>query len=716
MRWHVAIAAVLLAGLTAAALAQEPIGTAFTYQGLLKQNGAPVTGTANFVFSLWDAPVDGNDVAYFEAPSDYPIFDGLFTVEVDFSMTEGWIYDGTALWLQVAAEYPAGSGDWETLAPRQRLTTVPYASFAHLSTAVPWAGILDMPAGFADGVDDVGEGDFWAMTGNEGTTPGTHFVGTTDNTPLELHVDGSRALRIEPTGDLPNFIAGHYTNHADPNVIAGTIGGGGFNSVHGWHSTIGGGIGNEIGTSYNATIAGGDYNMIGDVAGWATIAGGRENEATQEYAMIPGGSHNLAGGEYSFAAGRLAKVRDPNAVGGGDTNGDEGTFVWADSHNEEFWSTGPNQFLIRAAGGVGINTNDPEATLHVVGTAFGQKIDVWSPPMPGFLGYGTHVELDANNGYGLYAEATRTDAEITYGVYGKSSNVSTDATATGFGGYFRSDGTYNGAGVYGHHRYKGVHGFADGNGGAGVYGRHWTDTNGYGGYFLTQGNRSSAGVVGTNTSNYDSEGRLGYVGPADEFPLVAGVYGQEAGSGYGYAGYFVGGVNVTGWLSKGGGSFKIDHPLDPEHKYLMHSFVESPDMMNVYNGNVTTDVDGFAVVKLPDWFETLNRDFRYQLTVIGQFAQAIVAEEIRGNTFVIQTDKPRVKVSWQVTGIRQDPWANANRIPVEVDKPENEQGTYLHPDAYGVSADRGVNYEQRVGIVPPPGTLAAPRDVALTQD
>ncbi|MGA8150995.1 MAG: hypothetical protein WB952_08605 [Terriglobales bacterium] len=143
-----------------------------------------------------------------------------------------------------------------------------------------------------------------------------------------------------------------------------------------------------------------------------------------------------------------------------------------------------------------------------------------------------------------------------------------------------------------------------------------------------------------------------------------------------------GSLNVKGALSKGSGSFKIDHPLDPLNKYLYHSFVESPDMMNVYNGNVTTDRHGLANVVLPDYFEALNRDFRYQLTVIGQFAQVIVARKIRNNRFVIKTNRPRVEVSWQVTGIRQDPYANAHRIPVEEEKPEEVRGHYLHPDAY----------------------------------
>ena len=139
---------------------------------------------------------------------------------------------------------------------------------------------------------------------------------------------------------------------------------------------------------------------------------------------------------------------------------------------------------------------------------------------------------------------------------------------------------------------------------------------------------------------------------------------------------------VTGSISKGSGSFRIDHPLDPANKYLYHSFVESPDMMNIYNGNVTTDAKGEAEVKLPDYFDALNRDFRYQLTCIGRFAQAIVLEEIKDNSFKIKTNKPQVKVSWQVTGIRRDPFAEKNRIQVEQDKPEQERGKYLYPEAY----------------------------------
>lgn len=227
---------------------------------------------------------------------------------------------------------------------------------------------------------------------------------------------------------------------------------------------------------------------------------------------------------------------------------------------------------------------------------------------------------------------------------------------------------------------------------------------GYGG--LGDGNLGIAGPGGTFTggSNGGSQGGPNNGGNGVEayggdgaFLGGDGIY-AEGGEAtvppitYGDAGYFNGNVTVTGSLSKSSGSFKIDHPLDPANKYLLHSFVESPDMMNIYNGNVVTDSGGMAIVTLPDWFEALNRDFRYQLTVIGQFAQAIVASEIQSNQFTIRTDKPSVKVSWQVTGIRQDAWANAHRIPIEEGKSEKERGYYLHPELYNEPVAKSVQY------------------------
>jgi hypothetical protein len=256
-----------------------------------------------------------------------------------------------------------------------------------------------------------------------------------------------------------------------------------------------------------------------------------------------------------------------------------------------------------------------------------------------------------DSGPGVWGTSTS-----SYGVYGQSSS------GYGVRGYSSS-----GYGVYGSS--PGVSGVTGGS----------TSGNGVQGY-----SSSGTGVSGISTS---SNGVYGSSGSG---------YGVEGFSNTGQAGHFSGNVQVTGNLSKGGGSFKIDHPLDPQNKYLYHSFVESPDMMDVYNGNATLDAKGEAWVQMPDWFSALNRDFRYQLTPIGSPGPNLyIAQEIKDNRFKIGGGQAGMKVSWMVTGIRQDPYANAHRIPVEEDKPANEKGKYLHPTEWGQLESKGIDYEQR---------------------
>ena len=139
-------------------------------------------------------------------------------------------------------------------------------------------------------------------------------------------------------------------------------------------------------------------------------------------------------------------------------------------------------------------------------------------------------------------------------------------------------------------------------------------------------------------------------------------------------------------------NFKIDHPLDPSGKYLVHASVESSELMNIYTGNVTTNAEGEARVRLPEWFEALNTDFRYQLTVIGQFAQAIVSSEIQNHEFAIRSSVPNVKVSWQITGVRQDAFAKANPLVVEEEKDSRLKGFYLHPEFFGAPAEKQIEW------------------------
>jgi hypothetical protein len=202
----------------------------------------------------------------------------------------------------------------------------------------------------------------------------------------------------------------------------------------------------------------------------------------------------------------------------------------------------------------------------------------------------------------------------------------------------------------------------------------------------TQGQAPANGGAG-GTFTGGASAYAGSAGDGIDAYYNSNYYGSQSN-----AGSFFGNVWVTETLTASSKNFKIDHPLDPADKYLYHASVESSEMMNIYTGNVTTDGNGDAVVRLPDWFEALNGDFRYQLTVIGQFAQAIVASEISNHQFSIKTDKPGVKVSWQVTGVRHDAYAEAHPLQVEVEKSQRERGYYIDPKLYGAPDGKAIEW------------------------
>jgi len=159
------------------------------------------------------------------------------------------------------------------------------------------------------------------------------------------------------------------------------------------------------------------------------------------------------------------------------------------------------------------------------------------------------------------------------------------------------------------------------------------------------------------------------------------------------AGLFDGDVTIIGDLTGGSVVHKMDDPLDPANKYLSHSAVESPDMMNIYNGMVELDASGEAAITMPDWFGALNRDFRYQLTAIGAPGPNLyIAQKLTNNEFRIAGGKPGMEVSWQITGIRQDGWSNAHRVPVEEQKNDGERGFYLHPELYGQPEEKQIEW------------------------
>src|SRR5215211_3371902 len=228
----------------------------------------------------------------------------------------------------------------------------------------------------------------------------------------------------------------------------------------------------------------------------------------------------------------------------------------------------------------------------------------------------SHVDgVDNGAGYGVYGKSeiggfgVRGFSNNAQGVIGLSQSfIGVDGYASsGIGVYGRSDSD-RGYGVAGGSE-RGV-GVSGGSGsGSGIDGRSNTGI-GVNGFSL-----SGPGVVGYSDSLFGVAGHsVCYIGVAGSSDSGTAVHGYSHN---GYAAYLEGKVFIRGPLCMPGGSFKIDHPLDPANKYLHHSFVESPDMKNVYDVVVTLDDQGEAEIELPDWFGTLNKDFRYQLTPIG---------------------------------------------------------------------------------------------------
>jgi len=277
------------------------------------------------------------------------------------------------------------------------------------------------------------------------------------------------------------------------------------------------------------------------------------------------------------------------------------------------------------------------------------------------------------------------------GVFATSSAGNTGIpTVVGFG--------TNGTGGIGGGSDSGDGVFGQSGSGTGVYGISTTGSGVYGQSGGTQG----FGVEAINTGGGAAVWARSTSGIAVFGASNSGTAGWfEAPSAQdGYAVFVGGNLNVTGRVIKAGGSFKIDHPLDPANKYLYHSFVESSEMKNVYDGVVTLDSTGRVEVELPAWFETLNRDFRYQLTPIGAPAPDLhIARKVADGRFAIAGGQSGLEVSWQVTGVRKDAWAQANPLEVEKEKPLDEQGFYLHPELYGEPAEKGMAWAKHPDIM-----------------
>lgn len=202
--------------------------------------------------------------------------------------------------------------------------------------------------------------------------------------------------------------------------------------------------------------------------------------------------------------------------------------------------------------------------------------------------------------------------------------------------------------------------------------------------FSVPSNGATFAVIGQVASS----GGTGVLGVTPDTGTSIGVHGR-GNSPTGFGVFSTGRFGATGTKN-----FVIDHPLDPENRYLMHYSAEGPEPRNVYMGRVTTDARGYAWIDLPSYYASINRDPEYLLTVLDSsddFILAKVTREIEDKRFQIRTSKGGVKVSWRVDAIRNDRWVRRNNIPVEPAKPSEFRGTYLQPDLYGKPESYGQN-------------------------
>jgi len=574
----------------------EKSPSVYTYQGLVKNGGGGLNGSADFRFTVHYSET-GDFVAGPPSQVDnVPVNDGLFTANVELP---AGILPEFFWWLEIDVRYPAGSGSFVTLSPRQRITTTPRARFADScnvlsdSAQVSWSQLSGVPSGFADGIDNDSGGDITAVTAGVGLTGG----GTAGALSLAVNFAGNGAATTVARSDHA---------HSSLNASDGS-------PANALALDVAGNVG--IGTATPATKL-----TIYD-------SGESTTQTTFTQGLTNAGLHILTDFTVdAFTPGLFWSTtnNNPNKPKAGVYLSETGAGTQMHLGTSNNYATGiTHEVIVNEVGNVGIGTASPPHKLTINDT------------LSGGLTFPVRVE----------------------------NPVSVTGTSTGIA--FRVTGTIQPKGAIVYERT------------AATFGRGTF-------HFLqdTVGDDNPPDLT-NSVMSIANNGNVAMTGAL----AVAGALSAASGT-------FSGAISATS-ANAGIKDFKIDHPLDPENKYLYHSCVESSDRMNVYNGNVVTDAEGYATITLPDWFEALNRDFRYQLTVIDEgdttdFVQVKIVRRISGNQFTIRSSRGDVEVSWQITGVRQDALAKTHPLAPEVDKEPENKGLYLHPDAFGLPRDRGI--------------------------
>lgn len=603
LKYWLAVAALVLLALATAAASSPQI---ISHQGYITSpEGIALNGTYDLTFSLYDVAL-GGAALWSETHVDVDVTDGLYSLLLGsiLPLTPA-VFSGSNRYLGISIDGGA------ELAPRRQIAATAFALRSdHAANAdslngqapsfyLSWANLTGVPAGFADGTDNIGTGDITGVTAGEGLAGG----GTSGTVNLYLDTAGVASKNILNSTILnedisasaaiaTTKIAGTAMNLNSAQIVTAqkTFDG----SVYFGDSTMridNNGI--RIGSNLAPSSS---YLLLLDR--WVSTTSTRYGVFCDLDNSSTGNVYGLYGRASSATAG---------AANSGNVYGLYGVGI----------SDGAERRGARLLGRARTASNSN-------GMSYGLDVEATY----GLMAYGINILAShATSGYGIYAEVTdNLDGTAFYSSVNNNSASSASIGSTNI--------VFSNAG------------------------------NAYG----------IAGTVGNN-------GGTGYA-----------VYGTAYGNATNWTGYFTGDVNVGGTLYMPAKITKIDHPLNPENQNLLLSGIDSPEMVVKTSGNVTTDASGEAVVTLPAYFTAIAANFRYQLTVIGEFAQAIVDEEVTGNQFSIKTDKPNIKVSWEITGERSDNFAKAHPLINESTKPTEHRGRYLHPEAFGLPVERGIDF------------------------
>jgi hypothetical protein len=622
-----------LAVILAVSAGTAAVPQTISYQGVLRDAGGnPVAdGVYSVTFRLYDVSTGGT--ALWSETQTVSAANGIINATMGATSALTLPFD-TQYWLGVSV------GAEPELVPRTALASAPYA------------------------LNAASDGDWTVLGGNVYRSSGNVGVGTTaPNYRVDVHSSGGTEASAHFTNDI--------TGSGTADGLALGVSSGGESYVMSWEDATGLVIGSD---------------------GYATVR------------VYPGNVY-VNGNLSTFGGGIFVESFDM------DTGAADGYVLTADASGAGTWQPAPSggddgdwtisgPDIYRVSGNVGIGTATPATPLHVNGDVFvpysgayavgstsydglswdaglgavalgnsvtpisfyaGSSVEravLWES---GDLSLGLahavtpnariDVETDANDA--INAKCTHTTQIDYIGVRGESDPVD----------YYGLGADFEGGWI-------GVEGFVlPSITGSNQY---------YAGYFAAEGG------IGTNYAVY------GHVsGSGTNYAIYGDADGLD------YAGYFEGNVHATGSVTSGALRSKIDHPLDPGNMYLNQNAVESDEMKTIYDGVVELGADGAAWVEMPEWFDALNAELRYQLTCVGGYAPVYVAEEVRDNRFMIAGGTPGLKVCWQVTGVRQDAYARANSNPVEEMKPADERGLYLNPTALGFGREMSTTYPEK---------------------